>query len=212
MKVWKYKNYKEYLDTQIDFTNQKLANNAKPSWVNPIDIQALTGYIFEYNSDVKFGLCHGTRRGLEQTEFIETFSKLGNDVEVVGTEINPEAAEKYENTIEWDFCKVKDEWINNVDFIFTNSFDHCFNPEETLDTWMSCLNKNGLCIIEWTTSDTQCRAGDPFGATCEEYKKLFSKKYDIVDTLLGDSKDESVFARGNSTDLKRQYFIIRNRK
>ena len=212
MKLYKYKNYQEYLDTQIDFTDQKMSNNGKPSWVNPVDIQALSGYIFEYNPEVKFGLCHGTRRGLEQMEFIETFSKLEKDVQVIGTEINPDVAEKYENTLEWDFSKVKDEWINNVDFIFTNSFDHCFDPEKTLDLWVSCLNENGLCIIEWTTSDTQGRAGDPFGATYEEYEELFRRKYDVVDILKGDNRDESVFARGNSTDLKRHYFIIRNKK
>ena len=210
MKIWKYKNYQEYLDTQIEFTEQKMVNN--PSWVNPLDIQGLVRYIFEYNPDVKFGLCHGTRRGLEQIEFINTFSKLNKDVKVIGTEINPSVAKKYPNTIEWDFSKIKDEWVNSVDFIFTNSFDHCYDPHKTLDLWMSCLNENGLCIIEWTESDINSRAGDPFGATYEEYKELFTKKYDIVDIAEGCIQDESIFSQVSLKQLDRYYFIIRNKE
>ena len=39
--------------------------------------------------------------------------------------------------IEWDFNNVKDEWVNNTDFIFSNSFDHTDKQEECLDAWMS---------------------------------------------------------------------------
>ena len=76
---------------------------------------------------------------------------------------------------------------------------------------MSCLNKTGLCIIEY---DDICDGGlggsvDCFGATLEEYKQLISKKYDIVDILKNDNiKDKSASHRG---DGKRNYIIIRNK-
>ena len=71
MKQWKYKDYEEYKRVQIEFTKSKIKIGI--SWVNPYDIKALVGYIWEYNPDVSFGLCHGTRRGIEQEEFNRTF-------------------------------------------------------------------------------------------------------------------------------------------
>ena len=178
MKLYKYKDYDEYKNIQIGGYTKKSTH----AWADPSDIKnLLTPYIYNYNSDVSFGLCHGTRKGVEQQSFINAFQKKGVSVKVIGTEIAPEASVKRQHTIEWDFHNVKDEWIGNVDFIYSNSFDHSYKPEECLDAWMSCLNKKGLCIIEWTEFHGEEGATklDPFGASEEEYKEMIEKKYEI---------------------------------
>ena len=160
MKLYKYKSYEEYKQVQISANKSKINS----SWVDTNSIGGLTKYIFEHNDDVKFGLCHGTRRGLEQQAFIDNFDFIGKTVEVIGTEIS-DTASTYPHTIEWDFHNVKKEWLGKVDFIYSNSFDHTDKPVECLDAWMSCLSDRGLCIIEWTEDDDKkSRPMDPFAA------------------------------------------------
>lgn len=108
----------------------------------------------------QFGLCHGTRRGKEQ----EWFRKyLG--CEVLGTEIS-DTATMFPHTIQWDFHEVKPEWIDAVDFIYSNSFDHTYDPEKCLNAWMSCLRPGGVCLLEHSSAHAADAAKelDPFGA------------------------------------------------
>ena len=183
MKLWKYNSHKEYKEEQINGYRMKEGN----SWVDvSVIMNIIAPYISDYNPEVSFGLCHGTRRGNEQQAFIDGFNfPYRKDVTVTGTELAPEASEKFPNTIEWDFHNVKDEWVGNVDFIYSNSFDHSYKPEECLDVWMSCLNKKGICILEWTEwhGEQGQNKLDPFGASLEEYVEMIEKKYSIVDTL-----------------------------
>tara|TARA_Y100000034_G_scaffold117154_1_gene156316 strand:- start:79 stop:675 length:597 start_codon:yes stop_codon:yes gene_type:complete len=196
MKLHKYKDYDEYKEIQIKGYESKEG----VIWVNTDHLKnILAPYILKYNPDVSFGICHGTRRGLEQKAFINGFKK---NVTVIGTEIAPEASKKWPHTIEWDFHNVKDEWIGNVDFIYSNSFDHSYKPEDCLDVWISCLNERGLCILEWTEFHGEKGANklDPFGASYKEYTEMFEKKYEIVDILSHVDK------------FNRHYFIIKNKE
>jgi hypothetical protein len=129
---------------------QERGNKEKIDWVWVVEenIAFLADYIQKHLQGVQFGICHGTRRGKEQ----EWFRKyLG--CEVIGTELS-ETATSFPNTIQWDFHKVKPEWLNSVDFIYSNSFDHSYDPEQCLNTWMSCLKKGGFCILEHTSFHT----------------------------------------------------------
>lgn len=148
--------YKKYKETQTSGNKAKIQN----VWVQEDNIQFLSNYILKGNSKPNFGICHGTRRGMEQLWFSKY---LGCDV--IGTEIS-DTAKDFPNTIQWDFHDLKDEWIGNVDFIYSNSFDHSYNPEMCLNNWMKCLKPNGVCIIEH--SDYHGVKGvddlDPFGA------------------------------------------------
>ena len=75
---------------------------------------------------------------------------------------------------------------------------------------MSCLNKNGVCIIEY---DEICDSGsgslvDCFGASLAYYKEIITKKYDIVDILSNKGmKDRS---KTHNSKGGRNYIIIRN--
>jgi hypothetical protein len=148
--------YENYLQIQQEGNKSKIEN----VWVIEENIAFLSNFIKNHISSPKFGICHGTRRGKEQ----EWFRKyLG--CEVIGTEIS-ETAESFPNTIQWDFHETKPEWIEAVDFIYSNSFDHSYDPEKCLNAWMSCIRKGGVCIIEHSSSHGPAGATklDPFGA------------------------------------------------
>lgn len=148
--------YNTYKRIQEEGNKRKIKN----VWVIEGNIDFLSTYIRNSIKTVNYGICHGTRRGVEQKWFREY---LG--CEVVGTEIS-ETAIQFENTIQWDFHNVKDEWIDKVDFIYSNSFDHSYDPEYCLNQWMSCIRTGGICILEHSDrhSSSSSTELDPFGA------------------------------------------------
>lgn len=198
MKVWKYKSYDEYVTAQV---NGNLGKYKSHSYVDNKVIGGIVRYMTSNNVNPSFGLCHGTRRGLEQQYFIDWFKSQNISVSVLGTEISPTATE-FKNTIQWDFNEVKDEWVNNVDFIYSNSFDHSFNPTKTIDAWMSCLKDGGLCFIEWSKDCLTNRPMDPVAGTLDEWVDFFNTKYSVVDIL------ESTKESGTDGASKRNIIII----
>lgn len=175
MKLHKYKNNEEYLNTQVNGNKNKISY----TWVDKETIEMICDYIIENIPQAQFGICHGTRRGNEQKWFKEILN-----INVIGTEISPTANE-FPDTIQWDFHKIKDEWINNVDFIYSNSFDHSYDPELCLSQWMKCIKTTGICFIEWTKKHDEIGFNklDCFAASKDEYIEIINKKYNIKDML-----------------------------
>jgi hypothetical protein len=142
---------------------QTEGNKAKISavWAIEANIQYLAEYFKRKLGSPRFGLCHGTRRGLEQTWFRNCLPGC----EVLGTEIS-DTATHFPHTIQWDFHEVKDEWLGAADFIYSNAFDHSYDPEKCLNAWMSCIRPNGVCVIEHSTAHGPSGTSslDPFGA------------------------------------------------
>ena len=188
--------YQKYKKIQTDGNKKKLG----AVWVLEENINFLSEYIIKIGLRPNFGICHGTRRGNEQ----KWFNKYLN-CEVIGTEISDTAA-NFENTIQWDFHDVKEEWINKVDFIYSNSFDHSYNPELCLNSWMSCLRTKGVCIIEHTNLHDPYHTNemDPFGATFEIMPYLIvtwgKGKYFLREII------EAPVKRDNTLLMK--YFVI----
>lgn len=148
--------YERYRSIQEAGNKRKLAN----SWVLPENMEFLAAYLRERLGEVRFGLCHGTRRGNEQLWLREHLS-----CEVIGTEIS-DTATQFPHTIQWDFHEVKPEWIGAADFIYSNSFDHSYDPALCLGRWMSCLRPGGICVLEHSSGHEADRTSelDPFGA------------------------------------------------
>lgn len=158
MDLFKYKDYAAYKAAQTAANKRKLKN----VYVQERVIKDICEVLKMSNPDIKFGLCHGTRRGVEQ----QLFKKyLG--CKVLGTEIS-DTAQEFPDTIEWDFHEVKDEWINACDFVYSNSLDHAMNPKKAIKSWLSCLNDDGYLIIEWSesvgTRQKKSKKSDPFMA------------------------------------------------
>lgn len=127
-------------------------------WARSENIAFLADYIRKVIGQPTFGICHGTRRGKEQEWFRDYL-----ECEVIGTEIS-ETAEQFPHTICWDFHESRPEWVEAVDFIYSNSLDHSYDPEKCISVWINCLKKGGLCIIEHSSEDEGCSETDPFGA------------------------------------------------
>lgn len=161
-------------------------------WVLEENIEFLSNHIKKHLGETRFGLCHGTRRGREQAWFQKY---LG--CEVVGTEIS-DTADQFPNTIQWDFHKTKDEWIDSVDFIYSNSFDHSYDPEGCLNAWMGCVRPGGLCILEHSSAHGPGGVNelDPFGAHLAIMPYLVTTlgggRYGVHELLEAPAKPESV--------------------
>lgn len=152
-------NYAAYREIQQRGNREKIEN----VWVIEENVRFLADYIKRNVGSPEFGICHGTRRGKEQ----EWFRKY-LECDVIGTEIS-DTATSFAHTIQWDFHDVKSEWINSCDFIYSNSFDHSYDPERCLNAWLQCVRQGGLCILEHTTGHGPAGASalDPFGADLE---------------------------------------------
>ena len=174
MKLHKYKDHEEYISIQEAGNIKKL----DCVFVNEKVVKTLSDYIKKNIKNPSFGICHGTRRGVEQKLFME---KTG--AKVIGTEISSTASQ-FPDTIQWDFHDIKDEWINNVDFIYSNSIDHSYDPEYALSQWLKCLKDNGLCFIEYTYFNKQFTKLDCFSSSSNEMKELIEKVGYVSDKII----------------------------
>jgi hypothetical protein len=161
--------YERYRKIQEEGNKRKIDR----VWVLEENIEFLSHYLASKIDNIRFGICHGTRRGKEQ----EWFKKyLPDNPTVIGTEIS-DTATSFPDTIQWDFHEVKPEWTGATDFIYSNSFDHSYNPEMCIEKWMSCLRPSGICIIEHSAAHAY-NAGsklDPFAAHIMQMPYLLTK-------------------------------------
>ena len=139
VKIYKYKDYEEYKETQI-FYNKKKINHV---WADELTLGKVANFITKnIKKDEIKGICHGSRNGFEQS----FFNKNILNSSIIGTDIS-ETATNYKNSVVWDFHKVKDEWVNYYDFVYSNSLDQSFDPKTALTSWIGQINKGGYIII-----------------------------------------------------------------
>ena len=149
MKIYKYSSHEEYVDIQTKANIRKLNN----VWVDKETISK----IYEMAPIAAFILCHGTRNAAEQKYFKHFYPYA----EIIGTEIS-HTASKFEMTIQHDFHEIKEEWINKFDIIYSNSFDHSYDPVKSLTTWKNQLSDNGSIFVETGIGkDNKSSAVDP---------------------------------------------------
>lgn len=195
MKLHKFKDINEYKEIQEKMNIRKL----HAVFVNEEIIDMISKYINDNIDNPSFGICHGTRRGMEQKYFSD---KTGANV--IGTEISSTATQ-FPNTIEWDFHEVKDEWIDNIDFIYSNSIDHSYNPDLAIDRWLSCLKRDGYLFIEYTRHNKNFSEADCFAADYEEMKSIIEKHGTIVDVLV----KKSMPPMGRRKAAKYKVFVVK---
>lgn len=171
MKLYKHKDHNEYIEAQIK-KNERKINHV---WVKNAELSLIANKIKKNIPDVKFGICHGVRNSWEVKKLRQLLK-----IEIIGTDIAP-SAKRFKNTIQWDFHDVKDEWKNSVDFIYSNSFDHSYDPSLCLDRWMKCIRKGkGICFIHWmSTNISKIDPADCFAGSLKDYRKIINKKYTI---------------------------------
>ena len=160
MKVYKYKDYKEYVKSQRE-ANVKKGSNV---WAVEENIKFLS----EYLGNPLQGMCHGVRQGYE----VLWFKKYLPNCEVHGSEIG-EVKPVY--VTQWDFNKVNPVWLNKFDFIYSNSFDHAFDPISTLNVWFDQIKTGGCILLEYDKRQEhtgeiskKCNKVDPVSITVDE--------------------------------------------
>lgn len=196
MRQHKFPDYETYVARQVAHNKCFWGH----TWVKRERIVMIAAYLQDELGAVKSGLCHGTRSGKEQQWFGEA---LG--AEVLGTELSDNATE-WPNQIQWDFHEVKPEWIGKMDFVYSNSIDHAFDPWKAIDAWMKCLRPGGLCCIEFSKQahgDHTINALDCFGATIPEMRKALSDRYGLHHELVV-NEDHVVFVLKQKGKRKRK--------
>lgn len=165
MKLHEYRNYAEYVAAQCDGFKKK----KDKVWASEENIKFLAAYLTPFTPN--HGLCHGTRGGWEQNWFIRYLPGCW----VLGTEICEATAKR---TIQWDFNRRNPKWIKHFDFLYSNSFDHAYDPAATLEVWAEQLRPGGLLILEWSKKHEHTgavskknNAMDPVSITFDELVK-----------------------------------------
>ena len=168
MRTYQYKNYNEYVEKQTFYNKQKL------HW-NFLDSSSIN-FIVSKNMFASYVICHGTRSGKEQQYFKEF---LGPTSYVIGTEIS-ETATQFPMTVQHDFAIPKSEWINKFDILYSNSFDHSYDPNKTMDTWLDQINDNGKIYIEWSETENDDNSEmDPCAGSFKEFE-IFLREYNLI--------------------------------
>ena len=168
VKIYKYKDYKEYKDTQIYFNKKKI----NKVWADEKTLNKILLFLDKnINSNKIKGICHGSRNGFEQN----FFNAKSNKFDVIGTDIS-ETAKDFKNSYIHDFHDEKKEWINNFDFVYSNSLDQSFDPEKALNIWLDQTKENGYVIIEHSDQHGVISSGlmDPFGVEANFFPYLLS--------------------------------------
>ena len=168
VKIYKYKNYDEYKETQISYNKKKIEH----VWADEKTLEKISEFLLEnVSTGIIKGICHGSRNGFEQN----FFNKKKNKFHVIGTDIS-DTAENYKDSVTHDFHEEKKEWLNNFDFVYSNSLDQSFDPRKALQAWLNQLKKNGFLIIEHTDQHGVIASGkmDPFGVEANFFPYLLS--------------------------------------
>ena len=168
VKIYKYKNYDEYKETQIFYNKKKIEH----VWADEKTLDKISEFLLEnISTSIVKGICHGSRNGFEQN----FFNKKKDRFHVIGTDIS-DTAKNYKDSVTHDFHEEKKEWLNNFDFVYSNSLDQSFDPRKALQAWLNQLKKNGFLIIEHTDQHGVIASGkmDPFGVEANFFPYLLS--------------------------------------
>ncbi|MBD1141170.1 hypothetical protein IDH20_03300 [Pelagibacterales bacterium SAG-MED39] len=169
VKIYRYKDYEEYKETQIFYNKKKIDK----VWADEKTLEKVSKFLNDnIKTNIIKGICHGSRNGFEQS----FFNKIKDRFEVVGTDIS-DTAKDYKDSIIHDFHDEKKEWLGNFDFVYSNSLDQSFDPKKALDVWLGQIKENGFVIIEHSDQHGVISSGkmDPFGVEANFFPYLLSE-------------------------------------
>lgn len=167
MTLFQYPDYETYRRVQEEGNKAKL----RRQFVRESHIVRLATFLTATLGPVSFGLCHGTRAGREQAWFAKHLSGAS----ILGTEIS-ETATQFPNTVQWDFHDVNPDWVGRADFVYSNSWDHAFNPVLAFSSWYGQLRPGGVLLLDHTKGQLPKAANalDPFGASLNKLRSMLA--------------------------------------
>lgn len=185
MRIYQYPSYEDYVAAQVK------ANKAKVGKIVYVQQQTILSICDYHKSNMLTAdniLCHGTRDGTEQSFFKKI---IPTATYIIGSEIS-DNAHNYPMTVQHDFNKVQESWINKFDIIYSNSFDHSITPYETIKVWLDQLNNNGRLYIEWSESQNNNGVieSDPLNASFKEVERMIILGGGIVETQFKGGKHD----------------------
>ena len=79
----------------------------------------------------------------------------------------------------WDFHDRNPKWIENFDFVYTNSLDQAWKPFQAISCWLEQIKTNGLIIIEHSRQHgvEGTSSMDPFGVLPEYMPYVIAEHY-----------------------------------
>lgn len=151
-----YPSYQTYVDVQTAGNKAKLGRQ----FVRRSHVDRLSDWLRQQGHIVTAGICHGTRAGREQKWFRRALKCTG----IFGTEIS-DTAGQFPFTVQWDFHDENPEWQGKHDFVYSNSWDHAFEPKRAFASWLGQLRKGGYLFLDYTAGQAPHAANalDPFG-------------------------------------------------
>lgn len=169
--LYQYPDYETYKAVQIAGNKAKL----RRQFVKESHIALLAAYLDAALPKIGFGLCHGTRSGAEQAWFTR---HLKGGPDVIGTEIS-DTATQFPKTVQWDFHQINPDWSGRCDFVYSNSWDHAFDPAMAFGAWIDALKPGGLMLLDYTSGQTagSSNALDPFGVSLERLCALLDDTF-----------------------------------
>ena len=168
LKTRKYKNYKQYLwhqKSKLDtFTKKDIEEH------NALFYNGLMERIPKGKGNV---LCLGARTGIEVKAFID------KGYFAVGIDLKPTKKNKY--VVYGDFHKL--QFANkSIDFIYSNSIDHCLNIDKLIGEMFRVLKSEGNVMIEFPSA----KAGEWESLTWDSVDFLihcFSKRFIVKSSI-----------------------------
>ena len=197
-----FRNYRKYAHAQIRHTRRKSRRRKIRCFTHPrIAAAAAVDY---GGRPLDLCICHGVRTGAE----LDMFSAAFGGGQWIGTEITPELCDG-KRIMERDFSKTHPEWLDTVDVLYTNSFDHSRDPTATAVAWVSCLRpKTGRLYVEWTKWHSRLgkrgNKADCFAATADEYRSVFES----VGTVERVLTVGGFIARKNGREYERNIIVV----
>lgn len=160
--------YEDYRRIQ----NEGNARKIDRVFVKQDNIAHLAKYIRDRLGSSPRILCHGSRNGAE----LRFFKAALPEATLLGTDIG-DTATQFLETIQWDFHDMKPEWAGAWDVIYSNSWDHAFDPEKAFTNWVKCLSQNGILVLEHSRLHHAEYTSklDPFGATVKSLCALLNR-------------------------------------
>jgi len=194
MQRYIFKSNRSYVRAQERLVRFKLKKVKKGKsqlcFAKPEVIMAIRKF---HKTPISFAICHGVRLGYEVDMFRDSFG----EGKWIGTDIVKDVCDDVK-IIQHDFSKVREEWVGKVDFIYSNSFDHSRDPQETIKTWLESLAPNGRIYIEWTIWHNKLGKGrnkaDCFAADLNEYREIFEEAGFVEDVLMVPYRNHRGFA------------------
>jgi len=207
MKIYsEYKSYQEYVDIQTETNKEKI----EVVWVMQEEVIQLSNYIVDkYSDEIHYVMCHGARNGTEVKYFTES---LPDNWIVEGNDIS-DTANAY-GLHQWDMQYCYEGWKQKFTIQYTNSFDHVYDPQKTINSFMKQCATGGSVFIQWTENlNNEPLPSDPLSINLEELVDMCSnsesrgRERDVQTVNILDSGMNRVVRKKNTNEEIKRYHI-----